>query len=192
MQKSDTHTDKIPGQDLADFLERLATHQDKQAFATLFSYFAPRVKAYMIKLGCAETLAEELAQQTLLQVWVKAHLFNREKAAASTWIFCIARNLRIDRIRKEKNYIYQDYDLSVFEDNSDGADKIIDRQQHDGYMREAIAELPEDQIEVIKLSFYEGLSHSEISERLDVALGTVKSRMRLAFKKLRSRMDEIL
>ena len=183
---------RITRSELAEHLQQIADRQDKQSFACVFTYYAPRVKAYMYKLGCSDSLSEELAQQALLQVWQKAHLFNSQKSAPGTWIFCIARNLRIDRLRKEKHYTYSEYEMSDIADTSDRADDIINRVEHADLMLQAISELPVDQMQVIHLSFYEGMSHAEISERLEIALGTVKSRMRLAFKKLRNRMDQML
>ena len=89
----------------SELLSNVSLNKDKASFAKVFGYFAPRVKSYMVKLGCAEEMAEELAQQTLLQVWRKAQLYDPKKAAASTWIFRIARNMRIDMLRKQKHLV---------------------------------------------------------------------------------------
>jgi RNA polymerase sigma-70 factor (ECF subfamily) len=137
-------------------------------------------------------MAEELAQQTLLQVWRKAHLFNADKAAASTWIFRIARNLRLDLIRKEKHFDYDDQNLSDIEDDRETAETQMDRHQHAMMLRSALQKLPQEQIEIVQLSFYDGLSHGEIAKKLDVPLGTVKSRMRLAFKRIKDSVGEVL
>lgn len=175
----------LDSQHMTALLVKVSQERDKQAFAALFQHFAPRVKSYIFKLGSDETMAEELAQQTLLQVWRKAHLFNEEKAAASTWIFRIARNLRLDLIRKEKHYEYDDQDLNLIEDDSDSPETHLDRAEHRAIVRDAIATLPPEQGEIVHLSFYEGLSHGDIADRLGVPLGTVKSRMRLAFKRIK-------
>jgi len=174
---------------LTALLVRVAKHQDKDAFAELFGHFAPRVKSYVFKLGCTDTMAEDLAQQTLIQVWRKAKLFDANKAAASTWVFRIARNLRIDALRKQPHHQLDDYDFATLEDDSDSAETQVSRGQTGDVMREALATLPADQAEVIRLSFYDGLSHGDIAKALDVPLGTVKSRMRLAFAKLRESMQ---
>jgi RNA polymerase sigma-70 factor, ECF subfamily len=179
-------------QELTALLVKVSRQRDKQAFAALFEHFAPRVKSYVFKLGSDETMAEEIAQQTLVQVWRKADLFDEQKAAASTWIFTIARNLRLDMIRKEKHFAYDDYDLNEIEDETESAEKVMDRNQHAHILRTALRQLPAEQIEVIRLSFYQGLSHGEISNFLSVPLGTVKSRMRLAFKRIKDSLGEVL
>ena len=159
--------------------------QDKTAFADLFQHFAPRVKSYMLKLGSADEMAEELAQQTLLQVWRKAQLFDPDKAAASTWIFRIARNIRIDVLRKQKHFFDDDFDLAKIEDEQEDAEVKISREQKIRHVSLALAKLPQDQAKIIRMSFYDGLSHGEIAKQLELPLGTVKSRIRLAFGRLR-------
>jgi RNA polymerase sigma-70 factor (ECF subfamily) len=159
--------------------------QDKAAFADLFQHFAPRVKSYMLKLGSADEMAEELAQQTLLQVWRKAQLFDPDKAAASTWIFRIARNIRIDVLRKQKHFFDDDFDLAKIEDEQEDAEVKISREQKIRHVALALAKLPQDQAKIIRMSFYDGLSHGEIAKQLELPLGTVKSRIRLAFGRLR-------
>ena len=159
--------------------------QDKAAFADLFQHFAPRVKSYMLKLGSADEMAEDLAQQTLLQVWRKAQLFDPDKAAASTWIFRIARNIRIDVLRKQKHFFDDDFDLAEIEDEQENAEIKINREQKMRHVALALAELPQDQAKIIRMSFYDGLSHGEIAKQLELPLGTVKSRIRLAFGRLR-------
>ena len=159
--------------------------QDKAAFADLFQHFAPRVNSYMLKLGSADEMAEELAQQTLLQVWRKAQLFDPDKAAASTWIFRIARNIRIDVLRKKKHFFDDDFDLAEIKDEQENAEVKINREQKIRHVALALAELPQNQAKVIRMSFYDGLSHGEIAKQLELPLGTVKSRIRLAFGRLR-------
>ena len=178
--------------ELTELLVLISKERDKQAFAALFEHFAPRVKSYVFKLGSDETMAEEIAQQTLLQVWRKAHLFNEDKAAASTWIFRIARNLRLDILRKEKHFDYTNHDLTEIEDERENQEKKLDQNQHAMIVRTALQQLPAEQIEIVRLSFYEGLSHGEISKQLDVPLGTVKSRMRLAFKRIKDSIGGVL
>lgn len=182
----------VGSNELTALLVKVSVQKDKQAFAALFEHFAPRVKSYVFKLGSDEAMAEEIAQQTLLQVWRKAPLFDHTKAAASTWIFTIARNLRLDMIRKEKHYDYDDQDLNEIEDDADAQDVAIARSQDELILRTAVGQLPPEQNEIIRLSFYEGLSHGEISTKLNLPLGTVKSRMRLAFKRIKESVGEVL
>lgn len=175
--------------ELTALLVRVAEHEDRDAFGELFRHLAPRVKSFVLKLGCSDTMAEDLAQQTLIQVWRKAKLFDANKAAASTWVFRIARNLRIDALRKETHHQYDDFDDIQVEYEGDSPETQVSRGENSAVMRQALMTLPPDQAEVIRLSFYDGLSHGDIAKQLDVPLGTVKSRMRLAFTKLRETMQ---
>ena len=113
--------------DYSTLLSNVGLYQDKTSFAEVFEHFAPRVKSYMVKLGCVEEMAEELAQQTLLQVWRKSQLYDPNKAAASTWIFRIARNMRIDMLRKQKHFFDADFDLSSIEDDQEDAELKINK-----------------------------------------------------------------
>ena len=171
--------------DFSIVLTNIGLNQDRDSFAQIFQHFAPRVKSYMVKLGCLDEMAEELAQQTLLQVWRKAQLYDSKKAAASTWIFRIARNIRIDMLRKQKHFFDADFDLASIEDDQEDAEYKINREQKNQGVALALTELPGDQAQIIRMSFYDGLSHSEISKQLEIPLGTVKSRIRLAFARLR-------
>ena len=183
------HTDlETGGEKHPDFsllLSNIGYDQDRNSFAEIFQHFAPRVKSYMIKLGCVEEMAEELAQQTLLQVWRKAQLYDPHKAAASTWIFRIARNIRIDVLRKQKHFFDTDFDLESIEDEQEDAEYKINQEQKKQRVALALTDLPRDQAQIIRMSFYDGLSHSEIAKNLKIPLGTVKSRIRLAFARLR-------
>jgi RNA polymerase sigma-70 factor (ECF subfamily) len=171
--------------DYSNLLMDVGQNQDRSAFADIFKHFAPRVKSYMLKLGCIDEMAEELAQQSLLQVWRKASLFDPDKAAASTWIFRIARNKRIDVLRKQRHFFDDDFDLAGIEDEQDDAETKINREQRNQKVVLALTELPLDQAQIILMSFYDGLSHGEIAKKLGIPLGTVKSRIRLAFGHLR-------
>jgi RNA polymerase sigma-70 factor, ECF subfamily len=166
-------------------LSNIGLNQDRDSFADVFQHFAPRVKSYMVKLGCVDEMAEELAQQTLLQVWRKAQLYDPQKAAASTWIFRIARNIRIDMLRKQKHFFDSDFDLATIEDDQQNAEYKINQEQKNRRVSLALTDLPSDQAQIIRMSFYDGFSHSEIAKQLEIPLGTVKSRIRLAFARLR-------
>ena len=167
-------------------LGRVAAHQDKAAFALLFTHFAPRVKAYLLRLGASSGVAEELAQEALLSVWRKAHLFDPAKASAATWLFTIARNLRIDAIRREKR---PELDPEDFMPEPDAdADAGLMLAENEGRLRLALKELPADQIQVVELSFFADKPHSQIAAELGIPLGTVKSRLRLAMGRLKRAM----
>jgi RNA polymerase sigma-70 factor, ECF subfamily len=181
-----------PGKkNMAEFLQLVADKGDPQAFSMLFDQFAPRVKSYMMRQGADPATAEELAQETLLTVWRKANLYSGDKGSATTWIFTIARNLRIDRLRREM--AWQELPEGHEEEASSDAlpDELVSEAERSKRVHAALAELPEDQHEVVTLSYLEGLSHSEIAERLNLPLGTVKSRMRLAYQKIREAVEDL-
>jgi RNA polymerase sigma-70 factor (ECF subfamily) len=172
----------------ADLMAAIAARQDRDAFAELFAYYAPRVKAYMLRLGAGGALAEELAQEVMITVWRKAALFDRAQASVSTWIFRIARNRRIDAARRAKSADFDQEDPAFQPEPEVAPDDAVSASQREAAVRAALAELPPEQIDLLKQAFYDGLSHREIAERTGVPLGTVKSRIRLAFGKLRLRL----
>ena len=166
----------------------VATGQnDRAAFVEIFSYYAPRVKSYLLKHGADDTTAEEVVQATMVTVWEKAKGFDPKKAAASTWIFTIARNKRIDMLRKQK-YIEVNTDApelenAVYETEDAYADKGEVEKLHS-----AIESLPDEQARLLRMAFFEDKSHQVISDETKLPLGTVKSRLRLALEKLRAAM----
>lgn len=176
---------------MADLLQRVAEARDSEAFEELFESFAPRIKAYMIRQGADATTAEELAQETLLTVWRKAGLYSDTKGSATTWIFTIARNLRIDRLRREVPWQALPEGRDEEPSGDQLPDEAVSEKERRQRVQEVVATLPEDQQEVIVLSYIEGLSHSEIAERLNLPLGTVKSRMRLAYGKIREAVEDL-
>jgi RNA polymerase sigma-70 factor, ECF subfamily len=176
---------------MSDLLQKVAQSRDVEAFRKLFELYGPRVKSYMMRQGADATTAEDLAQETLLTVWRKAQLYSDEKGSATTWIFTIARNLRIDRLRREVSW--QPLPENRDEEASDAPDpeqEVTERERRDR-VRAVLSTLPPDQSEVVTLSYVEGLSHSEIAERLQLPLGTVKSRMRLAYQKVKEAVEDI-
>jgi len=184
----DTSTARSSGGDDVDYaalIVRIAEQGDRAAFADLFGHFGPRIKGFMMKSGSGDDLAEEVVQETMVTVWTKARLYDPAKAGASTWIFTIARNKRIDMIRR-RNRPEPDHEDPMFqpEPEPDG-EKVLSVQDDQKRVRKAILALPPEQREIVWLSFFEGLPHSAIAGKLDLPLGTVKSRLRLAFKKVR-------
>ena len=176
---------------MAEFLYRIATKADASAFRDLFEIYAPRVKAYMMRQGADPTTAEELAQETLLTVWRKANLYSGDRGNATTWIFTIARNLRIDKLRKEMTWVELPEGREEEASDDPLPDERIEVKERQKRVQAALAQLPADQHEVVTLSYIEGLTHSQIAERLRLPLGTVKSRMRLAYLKIREAVEDL-
>jgi RNA polymerase sigma-70 factor, ECF subfamily len=172
----------------ADLMNAIAARQDRDAFAELFAFYAPRVKAYMLRLGAGSALAEELAQEVMITIWRKAGLFDRTQASVSTWIFRIARNRRIDAARRARHADFDQEDPAFQPEPEMAPDEAVSASEREATVRAALAELPAEQIDLLKQAFYDGLSHREIAQRTGVPLGTVKSRIRLAFGKLRLRL----
>lgn len=170
---------------------RIAETRDRQAFAVLFAYYLPRVKAYLLRVGAAPGMSEELAQETMLRVWRKAESFNPEVATASTWIFVIARNLRIDRLRGERPTSYPDPDPSQEPDLPATGESIVISYERRERVREALRSLSAEQARIVELFYFEELPHSEIAQILGVPLGTVKSRIRLAVQRLRAELEDL-
>ncbi|MFN3662093.1 sigma-70 family RNA polymerase sigma factor [Yoonia sp.] len=160
--------------------------QDKAAFAELFAYFAPRVKSFLMKSGASPDLAEECAQEVMVTLWNKAHLFDPSKASVSTWIFTIARNRRIDILRKQKRPEPEDLPWGP-EAEPDQAD-AMGLQQETEQLGQALAALPAEQRALIQRAYFGELSHSEIAAETGLPLGTIKSRIRLALERLRHTM----
>lgn len=176
--------------ELTALLCAVGQSQDRAAFAQLFRHFAPRVKSYLLRLGGDAAGAEEVMQETMVNVWRKADRYDPSKANASTWIFTIARNLRIDAFRRDRHPEIDPDDPAFVPDPPEAPDQSIEREQSATKLTEAIARLSEAEQSLLRLSFFEDLSHSIISERLGLPLGTVKSRLRLAFGKLRTSLSQ--
>jgi RNA polymerase sigma-70 factor (ECF subfamily) len=176
-------------------IEAVATGRDRAAFVTLFEHFAPRVKTFLLRSGASEATAEEFAQETMLTVWRKADSFVPGSAGAAAWIFTIARNLRIDALRREWR---NGYELHI--DKEVATERHLDELtpeaqvsaiQLEHCVRKALAQLSGEQLRVIELSFFEEKAHGEIAEQLQIPLGTVKSRSRLAIARLRTLLGDM-
>jgi RNA polymerase sigma factor (sigma-70 family) len=169
-------------------LAGVARH-DTCAFLALFNYYAPRLKAYMKKLGASDELAEELAQDVMFAVWRKADTYDPGKSAVSSWLFTIARNLRIDALRRDQRQTIDVADPTLVPAPLPAPDHNIQAVQQERHIRAVLGALPREQAEVVTLAFYHGKSHGEIAATLSIPLGTVKSRMRLAFQRIREALE---
>ncbi len=174
----------------ADCVEAIARQKSRQAFTELFEYFAPRLKSYLMRLGSDPSGAEEIAQEVMVSVWRKAGQYDRKQASVSTWIFRIARNRRIDAHRRSAKPDLEPNEPLLRPPEIEAPDAIVTRSQVEDSVRAELARLPEEQLVLLQAAFYDGLSHSEIAKAFDLPLGTVKSRIRLAFNRLRGRLDQ--
>lgn len=198
----DIRTDQVTGGDLVSqaepvnsnsktdichnqLLAKIGADQDKEAFAELFDYYAPRIKSFYMKSGMNADTADELSQETMINVWRKSDGYDSKKAKASTWIFTIARNKKIDFFRKEGRPLPDIHDPAM----AIQAEPLPDENYHVGHagdiVAQAVSELPEDQMELIKKAYFEDKSQRDIADETGLPLGTVKSRIRLALDKLR-------
>jgi len=167
-------------------IARVRDAQDKAAFARLFAHFAPRVKAFLMRSGADAAMADECTQEVMATLWQKAHLFDPARASAATWIFTIARNRKIDALRKARRP--EPEDVIWGPDESPDQAEILALQQESEKLAEAMAALPEKQRALIEKAYFGDLSHSEIAEQTGLPLGTIKSRIRLALDRLRHAM----
>jgi RNA polymerase sigma-70 factor (ECF subfamily) len=175
----------------AALLAAVAERRDREAFAELFDYYAPRINGYLQRLGAERSSAEEMAQDVMVTLWRKAELFDATKSSVATWLYRIARNRRIDAARRNRIDFVDpsDYIFDIADENNADSDSLIDAQSRDDVLRRQMSDLPKEQLELVRLAFYEGLSHSEIAEKTGLPLGTVKSRIRLAFTRLRRGLE---
>ncbi len=177
--------------DLNKLILAIASSADRTAFTAVYGHFAPRVRSYLTRLGAPPNVAEELTQETLLSVWRKASYFDPERAAASTWIFTIARNLRIDYQRRNRMPADLTPDPSQAPDAPVALDAALITSEQDERLREALSMLSTEQAEIVRLFYLQEKPHSEIARALGLPLGTVKSRIRLALGRLRTLLDDL-
>lgn len=176
--------------ELAGLIEAVGKDRDRRAFAQLFAHFAPRVKSFLKRSGLADSIAEELTQDVMLALWSKASSFDPARAGASTWVFTIARNQRIDRLRRMRCEAAD----RLFDPGGEprappsGEDIAIAMEREEEILG-ALRALSREQAAIVRLSFFAEKSHGEIARELDIPLGTVKSRVRLALNRLRSMLD---
>ncbi|OOF08987.1 MULTISPECIES: sigma-70 family RNA polymerase sigma factor [Salinivibrio] len=187
-----TMTD-VTKEELAELLLRVAEQRDRVAFERLFRFFGPKIRSYGTKHLRADGQAMELVQETMLVVWRKAHLYNAEKGAATTWVFTIMRNISFDMLRKVQSNREDNFSDEIWpilesgqQDNEtdSGAQHMMDQE-----LLSFIDELPEVQQQVVRGVYLKQLTHQELSDQLNVPLGTVKSRLRLGLEKLRNHLE---
>ena len=175
----------VRAQELDDLLTAVGTNRDGEAFTALFDHFRPRVHKQMLRLGLPAVAAADITQDVMETIWRKAHLFDRRKSPASVWVARIAHNRRIDVRRRSREHVYADEDLLAIPDPADSSDACVEAAQRERQVHAALDALPQDQFRMVQLAFFEDLSHATIAARTKIPIGTVKSRLRLAFCRLR-------
>ena len=171
-------------------LLRVGSDRDRSAFKKLYEHFAPRLKSFLLRIGSDMSAAEEICQESMIMVWRRAETFNPESAGASTWIFTIARNKRIDKLRKDNRPLPDLNDPSFFQIPVDKSDDILQRVEEEKKIKNALKNLPPEQAKLILSAYYEEKSHRKIADETNLPLGTVKSRIRLAINRLRTQLEE--
>jgi RNA polymerase sigma-70 factor, ECF subfamily len=172
-------------------MQRVAHNLDREAFGELFDKLAPRLKSFMMRKGTSAELAEDLVQEAMILIWTKAGLYDPAKGSVMGWVYTLARNLRIDRLRRDSTMALtaiDDYD-AVSDDP--GGDEILLRKQEDLHVAKALKDIPLEQREILIMSYVEDMPQTEIAERLKLPLGTVKSRMRLAYNRMRKHLETV-
>ena len=172
-------------------LLRVGSDRDRSAFKKLYEHFAPRLKSFLLRIGSDMSAAEEICQESMIMVWRRAETFNPDSAGASTWIFTIARNKRIDKLRKDNRPLPDLNDPSFFQIPVDKSDDILQRVEEEKKIKNALKNLPPEQAKLILSAYYEEKSHRKIADDTNLPLGTVKSRIRLAINRLRTQLEEL-
>lgn len=191
MVSNATATSRAVPDELSEFLIAVAERKDRKAFIRLFEHFGPRVKSYLRRLGANDSEADDLMQEVMLTVWRRAEQFDYRKARASTWIFTITRNKRIDAIRRERRPELDPNDPALVPDRDDDPSEALSASEWRAAIQRAIKDVPEEQARLLRMSFFEDKTHDAIATELDMPLGTVKSRIRLAVAKLRRSLEDL-
>ena len=176
------------GVDWVAHMQRISINKDQDAFVEVFYHFAPRVKGFLMKSGADATLAEECTQDVMATVWHKSNLFDPTRASLATWIFTIARNRRIDFLKKEKRPDPEEFQCELPQTSDQEA--VMSLQQESEKLRQALLDLPESQRQLVEQIYFGELSHRQVAKETGLPLGTIKSRIRLALEKLRHRIKK--
>lgn len=175
--------------DFAALVARVAQSADREAFVALYDHYAPRINGYLQRLGTPAGVAEDLTQEVMVTLWRKAALFDPAKSSLGTWLFRIARNRRIDMVRREKTAALDENDPGLQPAAPEDVGDSLDAARREVRVRVALDRLPQEQRTLVELAFFRGLTHSRIAEETGLPLGTVKSRIRLAFTRLRKVLE---
>lgn len=182
----------LPANDsFEDLLLAVGKKRDRDAFVRLFNHFAPRIKSFLMKGGASPSQAEELVQETMLTIWTRAAGYDPAKAGASTWIFTIARNKRIDSLRRTRRIEVDVNDAAyVSDENATSPDQGMIDSDRTEKIADVLKILPQEQADLIHKAFFEDKTHMQIATETGLPLGTVKSRIRLAMDRLRPSLQK--
>jgi RNA polymerase sigma-70 factor (ECF subfamily) len=190
--KPKTMSDKIDHCQLCQWLTEVAQERDKQAFTALFKFFAPKIQRIALSKYDSSTLANDVVQETMSNVWRKAHLFNGEKGAVTTWVYTIMRNVAFDMLRKKKSNKEDNLseDIWPLAESTFVEDEGFDDHLENTQLLKGIEKLPEAQQQVVRGFYFMEMSQEQLAKHLNLPLGTIKSRLRLALAKLKLQLGE--
>lgn len=175
-----------------EFVAKLKANKNPEDFEAMFNYYAPRIKSLLMKSGADHAQAEDIMHDTMLNIWQKIDLYNGDKGTFSSWVFTIARNNRIDLLRKKSSQPYTDItEIEIVSETKDGQ-TLVEEGSVKKNLSDAIDALPDKQKEIIQLSYINDMTQEEISRHLRIPVGTVKSRMRLAYQKMKDNLGEFI
>lgn len=175
------------GPDWSAEMAAVAQRRDRDSFMRIYDHFMPRICLYLKGMGSTTAIAEELAQEALLRLWQRAGSYDPALSRVSTWLFRIARNLHIDRVRKETGWmLVQDALAGEEADHDERHSSSAEAYVEHAKLKVSIDRLPATQARLVRMSYFEAKSHHEIAEELGLPLGTVKSSLRRAFLKLQA------
>jgi RNA polymerase sigma-70 factor, ECF subfamily len=177
--------------DPVDLVAAVAERRDRQAFAALFDLYAPRLKTYLRRGGASEETAEDLVQEVMLVVWQRAASYDPARATPATWIFTLARNRRIDQLRRERRFDPEPLDPRALDEGeaASGVDGVAERRDWYTFVVQEVAKLPPEQADVLRWIFLDDKPHRTVARERNLPLGTVKSRARLALRRLRATLN---
>ncbi|MDX2101583.1 MAG: sigma-70 family RNA polymerase sigma factor [Alphaproteobacteria bacterium] len=175
---------------LEPLIQRIANERDRAAFAAVFRAMAPKVRGYLLRLGADDTTADEVTQEVMLTLWRKADSYNPKLASVSTWVFTIARNRRIDRIRRSRRPDFDPNDPAFHPDPVESVEVTHEAAETGARLRLALKDLPKEQVALLEMAYFQDKSHRTIADETQLPLGTVKSRIRLALGRLRDRLKD--
>jgi RNA polymerase sigma factor (sigma-70 family) len=178
-------TEVMDREEFSSLLEAVAVHRDQGAFVKLYDYFGPRIYALLLRLRLQPMIAQDLTQEVLWKLWHRANLFDRTRSSVAAWLFQIARNARTDYVRSQRGEVPIGEEARSVHDPGQSSDDAPNASQWEGRVRASLADLPDEQLAVIKLAFFEDLSHAEITKQSGLPLGKVKARIGLALARLR-------